>query len=220
MLINGTVELLPLPHPCCVVSRLPAAATAAFRSDTPDEEDEDSQPHQRTNSSSTAAAGASAAAASSSSAAAAGAEAAAVARLPATPRLRTRLFAAELLLSLFAAVGTDERHRHPRPKYGNAAGGGAAIAAAAGDAGEACDSGMATPYVARGLHPGRAKAWLSYERDHLCTKYPSGGPVHVTCEFRLSTTGSTHTTPKRSTCILLQGSTVAPCSDSPPLLVP
>jgi hypothetical protein len=47
---------------------------------------------------------------------------AAIAKLPATPRLRTRLFAAEQLLSLFAAVGPDSRHRHPRPKYSAVAG--------------------------------------------------------------------------------------------------
>jgi hypothetical protein len=45
-----------------------------------------------------------------------------VAKLPATPRLRTRLFAAELLLSLFAAVGPDSRHRHPQPKYAHETG--------------------------------------------------------------------------------------------------
>jgi len=33
-----------------------------------------------------------------------------------TPRLRTRLFAADLLLALFAAVGPDPRHRMPPPK--------------------------------------------------------------------------------------------------------
>jgi hypothetical protein len=48
-------------------------------------------------------------------------------RLPPTPRLRTRLFAAELLLSLFAVVGPDARHRFPKPKYDDD--GGAAAAA-------------------------------------------------------------------------------------------
>lgn len=33
-----------------------------------------------------------------------------------TPRLRTRLFVAELLLSLFSAVGCDPRHRVPKPR--------------------------------------------------------------------------------------------------------
>ncbi len=35
----------------------------------------------------------------------------------ATPRLRTRLFAADLLLAMFAAVGADPRHRVPPPKH-------------------------------------------------------------------------------------------------------
>jgi hypothetical protein len=107
------------------------AAITAFRSDTPDDdEDDDGHAQQRAAGRSmlaTTAAAATATAAPSGisqaqAAAAAAATAAAVARLPATPRLRTRLFAAELLLSLFAAVGPDARHKHPRPKYGDVTG--------------------------------------------------------------------------------------------------
>jgi hypothetical protein len=50
-------------------------------------------------------------------AAAAAAAAIAAARLPATPRLRTRMFAVQLLLSLFSAVGPHPGHRLPVPKY-------------------------------------------------------------------------------------------------------
>jgi hypothetical protein len=50
--------------------------------------------------------------------------------LGSTPRLRTRLFAVELLLGMFRALGSDTRHRLPTPKqslsragsYGGAAG--------------------------------------------------------------------------------------------------
>jgi hypothetical protein len=85
------------------------AGAAAFRSDSPvDDNEDDGQLQQPSNGPST------------------GAEAeaalAALSKLPATPRLRTRLFAAELLLSVFAAVGPDSRHRHPRPKYEDTAG--------------------------------------------------------------------------------------------------
>lgn len=100
------------------------AAVTAFRSDTPDDDDEEDHPHQHTHGSTTAAQAAAGGSSSAAQAAAATQAAvnAAIAKLPATPRLRTRLFAAEQLLSLFAAVGSDSRHRHLRPKYGAVAG--------------------------------------------------------------------------------------------------
>jgi hypothetical protein len=93
------------------------AGPSAFRSDSPEDDDDDgiAPAHPRNNAAAAAAAKAAAAAATGSSVEAT--VAAAVAKLPATPRLRTRLFAAELLLLLFAAVGPDSRHRHPQPKY-------------------------------------------------------------------------------------------------------
>lgn len=94
------------------MSVLSRAGAAAFRSDSPVEDNEDDgQLQQQSNG-------------PSSGAEAEAAVAAALAKLPATPRLRTRLFAAELLLSLFAAVGPDSRHKHSRPKYGDTAGAG------------------------------------------------------------------------------------------------
>lgn len=124
--VNVHVCLVTLrPCPCaCVSAPRPRTATNAFRSDTPEEDDDDDdgarQP--RTHSTSTAAATAAGAAAAATTATAATAHqaamaAAAVAKLPATPRLRTRLFAAELLLLLFGAVGPDSRHKQPQPKY-------------------------------------------------------------------------------------------------------
>lgn len=111
------------------------AGTNAFRSDTPeDDDDEGGHTQPRTHNATAAAASASAASAaaaggaagSNSAQAEAATVAAAISKLPATPRLRTRLFAAELLLSLFAAVGPDGRHRFPQPKYGNTTGSGEA----------------------------------------------------------------------------------------------
>lgn len=97
-------------RPTLCLSVVSPAGAAAFRSDSPVEDNEDDgQLQQQSNG-------------PSSGAEAEAALAAALAKLPATPRLRTRLFAAELLLSVFAAVGPDSRHRHPRPKYGDTAG--------------------------------------------------------------------------------------------------
>lgn len=106
------------------------AATAAFRSDTLEEDDDDGQSQHPAKGSSTTPAVTAASAAAAAEAEAA--LAAAAARLPVTPRLRTRLFAAELLLSLFSAVGPDPKHKHPRPKYGDPTGSGGAAAVAAG----------------------------------------------------------------------------------------
>lgn len=95
------------------------AGSSAFRSGSPEDDDDDgpAPAHARSSAAAAASGAAAAAAAGATAVQAEAALAAAVAKLPATPRLRTRLFAAELLLSLFAAVGSDSRHRHPQPKY-------------------------------------------------------------------------------------------------------
>ncbi|KAF8072444.1 hypothetical protein HT031_000103 [Scenedesmus sp. PABB004] len=125
----------------------PAAAGAppagqggtAIRADVADDDDEDgpAQPPAQApaggssaGSGTPASPGQPAAGPGGAAAAAAAAAAASAVRLPPTPRLRTRLFAAELLLGLFAAVGPDPAHRFPWPKYDEH---GAPLAPAAGE---------------------------------------------------------------------------------------
>jgi hypothetical protein len=62
--------------------------------------------------------------------------AAALARLPATPRLRTRLFAAQALLSLFGAVGSDAHHWRPAARHDGGPGGGSSGGGAPAAAGQ------------------------------------------------------------------------------------
>lgn len=108
---------------------LRSVAVPPMQAELADDDDDDDRPV-----AAAAAAPAPPSAAASAPSTAAAVTAAAAARLPQTPRLRTRLFAAELLLSLFSAVGPDPRHKFPKPKYDEGAAAGSA--AAAGNAGD------------------------------------------------------------------------------------
>lgn len=124
----GAVALAAAP--AAAVTPAGQVAMAVIQADTAEDDDDAERPV------AAAAAAVAPAAANSSSSGPASVAAAAAARLPQTPRLRTRLFAAELLLSLFAAVGGDPRHKFPQPKdeEGIVAAGGAA--AGTGDQGQ------------------------------------------------------------------------------------
>ena len=100
---------------------------AADRDDDDDDDDGNRRPPPAAAPSPAAAAAAASAASASASGRATPSFAAGPALPPpppaTTPRLRTRLFACDLLLSLFAAVGPDPRHRVPPPKHDDDGGG-------------------------------------------------------------------------------------------------
>lgn len=106
---------------CFDVCQTSAAGAAPLQADTADDDDDADRP--------VTAVAAVPPSPGSSTPSSSTAAVVAAARLPPTPRLRTRLFAAELLLTLFSAVGPDPRHKFPQPKYDEGKTADAAVAA-------------------------------------------------------------------------------------------